>query len=299
MTRAIEQDSPDVRPDEPHPATRRSFLALMAALIGPAASAQDDPGDRGKSAARLEAMRRLAKEVKVGEITDGKAGPPMAIRPEPLLRYSNPAGGAADGTLWAWGARGRPLAVLKLGLRGPTRGQRHWAYRLNVLSPRSIQVDFGDGRPWSSRDAGLEVRPIPDAPAPAESAAHRLAQAKEIARRFSASAQSPEPMGRTQLRLMPRPIDRYSDPMAGLLDGLLFSFVYTNNPSVLLVLEARSEGAGMRAWRFAFVRQGHDNRETSALLDGKPIWSVSTDGPPADTGLFVRRQSPASPEEQD
>src|SRR3954470_20837677 len=86
MARAIKPDQLDLSLDQPCPATRRSFLALMAALIGPTASAQDDAEDRGKSALRLETMRRLAKEMKVCEITDRKPGPPLVLRPEPLFR---------------------------------------------------------------------------------------------------------------------------------------------------------------------------------------------------------------------
>jgi hypothetical protein len=296
MTRANQVDPADFSVDGPCSAARRSFLAMMAALIGPSASAQDAAEDRDKSTPRLEPMRRLAKEVKVCEITDGKQGPPLALRPEPLLRYTNPTLGVVDGTLWGWGERGRPTAVMKLGFRGPARGQRHWAYRVNVLSAKQIEVTFGDGQTWSSRKPGLELSPLPDAPAPADSAARRLIQAKDIARRHSTSTESPNSGGRRQLRLLARPIDRYSDPAAGLLDGVLFSFVYTNNPSVLLVLEAWSEDKGERGWRYAFVRQGYG---ATALLDGKTVWSLSSDRPPADTGLFITRQMPASPAEQD
>jgi hypothetical protein len=272
---------------------------MMAALIGPAASAQDDAKDRGESAARLELMRRMAKEVKVREITEGKAGPWLALRPEPLLRYTNPTLGAIDGTLWAWGERGRPAAVMKLGLGKPPSGRRRWAFRVNVLSSKPIEVEFPDVPTWSSRKSGVVLRPIPDAPAPAESAAHRLIQAKDIARRFSASAEAPGPSGRVQLRLLPRPIARYSEPTAGLADGVLFNFVYAGGPTALLVLEAGSEGAGMRIWRFALVGQGYDHGEVSALFDGKPIWNASSDRRPEDAGLFIRRVIPASPEEQD
>jgi len=166
-----------------------------------------------------------------------------------------------------------------------------------VLSPKRIEVEFGDGLTWSSREPGLELRPLPDVPAPADSVAHRLIQAKDIARRLSVSMQTGNPSGRIQLRLLTRPIDRYNDKAAGLLDGVLFSFVYTNNPSILLVLEAWSEGAGVRTWRYAFARQSLG--ETTALLDGKPVWSVSSVGPPADAELFIRREMPAGPAEQD
>ncbi len=270
---------------------------MMTALIGPAASAQDDSEGRRKSSARLEAMRRLVKEVKVCEVTEGKPGPPLALRPDPLLRYTNPTLRVIDGTLWAWGERGRPTAVLKLGFIRQEGDPSHWRFRVNVLSPKPIEVEFPDGPTWTSRTPGLELRPLPNAPAPTGSAAQRLAQAKAMARRFSASAKPLNQSGRTQFRLLTQPIARYSDQAAGLLDGVFFSFVYTNNPSVLLVLETWSEGAGVSTWRYALVRQGAG--EYSALLDGKPVWSVPAAGPPADAGLFIVRQMSASPAEQD
>jgi hypothetical protein len=270
---------------------------MMVALLGPSASARDDADDRRKLTSRLKTMQRLAKEVKVCEIWEGKPGPPLALHPEPLLRYTNVTLQVVDGTLWAWGERGRPAAVMKLGLRAPTGGQRRWTFRVNVLSPKRIDVEFPDGLTWSSREHGLELQSLPGAPAPADSAAQRLIQAKDITRRLSTSLEATNPRGRVQLRLLPRPIDRYNDPTAGLLDGLLFSFVYTNNPSVLVVLEAWSEGAGARAWRYAVVRQG--GGEMTALFDGKPLASVSSDLPSVDSELFIINRIPASPEEQD
>jgi hypothetical protein len=239
---------------------------MMAALVGPAATSQEDEEPRRKSSARLEAMRRLAQDVKVCEITDGKPGPPLALRPEPLLRYSIPAGNLIDGTLWRWGERGRPSAVLKLGLRGPSRGQRFWNFNVTALAPKPIDVEFSDGRRWSSRPPGeLRLRSVPDAPGPASSAAQRLTQVRAIARRFSISLEGPKAR-RAQQRLT-QPLDRYSDPEAGLLDGVLFAFVGATNPTVLLILEAWSEGEGNHTWRYAFAavqcrRDGPPRRET-------------------------------------
>ena len=221
--------------------TRRSFLAVTAALIAPSAYGQNDVEDRRKSNARLEAMRRLAKGIKICEITEGEAGPPLALRQDPLLHYTNPTpGGVLDGTLWGWGERGRPPAVMKLGLAGPKRGERHWRYRVNVLASKAIEVEFGDGVKWSSRQSGMESRPLIDAPPPADSVTIRLIQAKEIGRRLTVSALSQNGKNRTQFRFMPQPIARYSDPTGGLQDGMVFSFAATNNPSVLMLLEALS-----------------------------------------------------------
>lgn len=167
MTRANHDDRLDLSLGGPCPATRRSFLGMMASLIGPVASAQDDAADRGKSLARLETMRQSAKGIKVCRITEGKPGPPLALRPKPLLRYSSPG--------------------------------------------------------WNVVD---------------------------------------------------------------------FSFVSMNTPAVLMVLEAWSESAGVRTWRFAFARQGAG--EATVLLDGKRVWSVPYVIPPANTDLYMGRRMPES-----
>lgn len=297
MVTAIRHELPGLSVDDLYQPTRRSFLALLAALIGPAASAQDDAEDRDKSALRLETMRRWAKEVKVFEITAGEPGPPLPLRPEPLLRYSNPLTHVVDGTLWLWGERGRPAAALKLGLLGPTPGRRVWDFKVSALSPKTIEVEFGDGRRWSSRPPGeLQPRAVPDAPGPAGSPAQRLTQARAIARRFSVSLRTPKP-GRIQQRLLTQPLDRYGDPEAGLLDGMLFAFVGATNPNVFLILEAWSEDAKFRAWRYAFARL--NNIEETAFLDGKPVWNVPSSGIPANVELYMGGTMPADAAVQD
>jgi hypothetical protein len=270
---------------------------MMAAFSSRAASAQDDPEGRDKSALRLETMRRLAKEMKVCEITDRKPAPPLPLRPEPLLRYSNPLTHVVDGTLWRWGERGRPAAVLKLGLHGPTPGERVWDFKVSALSTKTIEVAFADGRRWSSRPPGeLQPRAVPDAPGPAGSPALRLTQARAIARRFSVSLQTRKP-GRIQQRLLTQPLDRYGDPEAGLLDGMLFAFVGATNPNVLLILEAWSEDAKIRAWHYAFARL--NNIEETAFLDGKPVWKEPLISVPANVELYMGGTMPADAAVQD
>ena len=77
MARSTRYDQTDLGSESRCSVTRRSFLAVTAALIAPSAYGQNDVEDRRKSNARLEEMRRLAKEIKIYEITEGKAGPPL------------------------------------------------------------------------------------------------------------------------------------------------------------------------------------------------------------------------------
>lgn len=273
--------------------TRRSFLAVTAALMAPSVHGQNDENDRPETGVRLEAMRKLAKGIKAREITEGEAGPPLTLRQEPLLHYTNPTpGGVVDGTLWGWGERGRPTAVVKVGLAGPNGG-RHWRLRVSVLTSKSIEVEFGDGVKWSSRQSGLEFRPLIDAPIPAASNTLRLIQARETGRRLAVSALSRDGEKKSQFRFMPQPLVRYDDPKGGLLDGMLFSFAYTNNPSVLMLLEAWSQGAQPPTWRYGFSHQ--TDGKATALLAGKSLWSESSEGTEPETKLSIIRRIPADP----
>jgi hypothetical protein len=292
MNRAIRQNQPYVRVDEPQAATRRSFLSMMAAFMGPAVSLQKDPEGREPSTTPLEAMRRVAKGIAVREITEGKPGPPMVLRPEPLLRFSTPVWRVVDGALWGWGKPGRPAVLMKVVRRGQKRDQLQWHVNVSVLTPIRVEVEFRDGVRWSSRLPGLEARSVPDAPVPADSAPQRLTQAKDLARRISVIEQVPNPISRVQLRLLPRPIDRYSDPMSGLLDGMFFCFVSEGNPAVHLMLEVWTEAGGPLTWRYLFARQGAG--EGVALLDEKRLWSAPALRPPADTDLYMGRPLPDS-----
>ena len=92
-------------------------------------------------------------------------------------------------------------------------------------------------------------------------------------------------------------LNRYRDPEAGLLDGMLFAFVGATNPNVLLILEAWSEDAGNRAWRYAFARLS--NVEETALLDGKQVWNVPLISTPANVELYMGRSMPADAAVQD
>jgi hypothetical protein len=186
--------------------------------------------------------------------------------------------------------------MMKLELRGPARGQRHWALNVTALSSRSIEVEFADGQRWTSRPPGLRPQSVPDAPTPADTAAQRLAQAKAITRRVSIGVET-NTIGRIQLRLLPTPIASYRDDEAGLLSGVLFEFVYSTNPVVVLALEARSGGSGDRAWHYAFARQG--TGQATALLDGHPVWSVPAVVPPVDSDTYMTRPMPADPADQD
>jgi hypothetical protein len=229
--------------------------ATFTSVQAQKASVEDE---RARRAAEME---QRAKEIRVFPVRENdRLEVPRHERP--LLRFSDPSRDFFDGTLWAWGTSGRPVAVVTL-----ERYKSFWSYELVSLVEDGIAAQLPDGRRWVPSRPGLEWQAFPDAAAPAEVAAQRLRQMKALAERLSAVERVPE--GDCVLRLMPTPIYRYSDRQGGALDGALFIFVYGTNPEVLVVLECR--GGEVPVWYFS------PSRLTTALvtvrLDGRAIWT--------------------------
>jgi hypothetical protein len=145
MTSASRADRSDLDLAEPTAAPRRSFLATMAAVIGPFASGQDGALADSKSTTRLTAMRRVAKGIKVCEVSDNKPGPPLGLLAEPLLRYTASVWNEVDGTLSGWGEPGRPSVLMKLALRRPRRDPLKWHASVTVVTLTRVEVEFRDG----------------------------------------------------------------------------------------------------------------------------------------------------------
>ena len=281
------------------PVTRRSFLAGVVVsptwigfAAGRARGQKVDPPREGNPAGRLDAMRWLAGGVKVSEVVNGQPGRPIPLRPEPLLRYSDPPRHIHDSTLWAWGETGRPRAILKIEHMPLSDDPHRWVHGVAALAAGRIEVEFRDGRRWRSSRPGLELVAIPGAPAPAGSGGLRLGQLKEISRRFSASEIAGPARGRLQLRLMPRPLLRYDG--SGARDGAIFGIAYGTNPSVLLAIEAR-EDDGDPGWRYGLAR--HGDGDFTVTLDGRDVWKQPPIGPlPASLPTYMNRWVPASDE---
>jgi hypothetical protein len=250
---------------------RRRWTALMLMSVTPglvwvvgaaltSVQAQEASVD-DERARRAAEMEQRAKGIRVYQVRENdRLEVPRHERP--LLRFSDPSRDFFDGTLWAWGTSGRPVAVVTL-----ERYKSFWSYELVSLVEGGIAAQLPDGRRWAPGRPGLEWQRFPDAPVPAEVAAHRLLQMKALAERLSAVETVPE--GDCELRLMPTPIHRYSDRQGGMFDGALFIFVYGTNPEVLVVVECRDGEEPV--WYFSL------SRLTTALvtvrLDGRAVWT--------------------------
>ncbi|MDB5350359.1 MAG: hypothetical protein JWN86_1606 [Planctomycetota bacterium] len=273
--------------------SRRTFLAESAGIIVTSSMAvANQPGRSGEDPSlRLKAMTAMARGITVRELAEpaSESGKPVALRAEPLLRYSDEPRAIHDATLWAWGATGRPAAVLKVEHLPARPPERRWVEGIVTLSSGLLSVDLGAGQSWKSRKPGLLPKAVPDAPAPAATEGARLAQMRSLTRRFAASEYAGPARGRLQLRLLTSPLHRYKDETAGLVDGALFAFAYGTNPDVLLVLEANRVPASSATpiWSYAAARLG--GGEASMTLDGKDVWTEPYADPPSERDTYLNR----------
>jgi hypothetical protein len=79
----------------------------------------EEPNDNEKHVTPmlLPKMQEFVEQVRVDVVHEGQRMEAQRIK-KPLLRSINPERSHHDGTLWAWGQKGRPVAFYKLFLRG-------------------------------------------------------------------------------------------------------------------------------------------------------------------------------------
>ena len=215
-------------------------LFILAAILGGIGPVTADPPQDEKSLA--EEFRLFAKrEAAAYTIRLEGSDRPLTLQPEPVLKWSNPVVGTIYGDVFIWtdrgaaGGRGLDLQVL-LAARPP--GQRvPLAGAGSALAARNGSVVWTPSRP------GLELKPIPDAPAPADSASARLRQMRALAQEFTGRQTTREGVDR-DMRLLAQPIYRYENTKGDLIDGGLFVFVLGTDPEVFLLIEARRPASG-------------------------------------------------------
>jgi hypothetical protein len=246
-------------------------VGTAAALSAPSPGQEPASGKSDSGAERLAEMGRIVRSIRVVRDDNG-ARRPVEMTAEPLLRWNDPTRGFSDGALWAWGGPGRPLVLTALEHYQVAPDQGFWSLELLSLAPGPVVAEErGSGLRWAPPSSGLELRPVPAAPRPATTDAARLRQAKEIAARFTAhEVNRRQAEQRYDLRLLPRPLHRYADPAAGLVDGAIFLFANGTNPEILLLVEARGEGPPA-SWTYGLARLSR--AAPSVQLDGREVWS--------------------------
>lgn len=242
-------------------------LLVTASLPGLRAAAADPPATESDvEAGRAKAFVAYAREAARGYTFTREDGRELTFREEPTLTWTNPAAGELYGVDFVWTHEGRPEMVASFfRWYAPYQSVNHEIHSLSLQPVRAVK----DGEPvWIVDRPGVELAPMPLAPAPAETPAARLSQMKRLARDFSATHVSGDTT--LELRMLPQPLFRY-EGAAEADDGALFAFVEATDPDVILLLEARRTADGSQ-WHYGFARMGP--QEVRASYRGQQVWQV-------------------------
>jgi hypothetical protein len=193
----------------------------------------------------------------------------LELREQPLLNWSSANAGALYGSVLLWTAEGRPAAVASI-YRWYVDRQEFQA-EFKSLSTRPLVGTREEQLVWDAQPSDITNQPLGDEGPPAATAAIRLRQMRDIARRFSAKIVHPNE-GTSTLRLLTQPVYRYEEMPEGVLDGGLFAFVQGTDPEVFLLIEAEQSADGPR-WTYAAARM--NMFQLHLALDEKEVWKAN------------------------
>ena len=225
-------------------------------------------------------------------------GEPFQQTDQAVLRWSNPIRNFfSDGATFLWLDGKRPVAAATISVRGTGEVWREFV----SLSNQTLRCVRQGRMVWTPQSRNLLPQPLPDSPAPASSPKLRLAQIRQLARRFTViMSESQKQLDKGKmLRLLPQPVYRWSEEDAGVIDGASFAFCETTDPEAFLMLELiRLTGQAKPVWRFSLARMTSrplvfrlDDREVLSL---KHYWANprSPNDPYAERHMRIKYRAP-------
>jgi hypothetical protein len=248
-----------------------SVLCLVASADDEKQGASDDGLNEETRKVVVATMKEILDRTNLVRL--GPTPVTVELVPEPVLNGDDVPRGHYYGTLWVWGATGRPAAIIETYTIDFAKDIGRWPGNVaHSLAPEPLRAEGTLGWNWAPTEPGFTPKRLADAPPPAATKTLRRLQMRTLARRFTANQTW---MGdRSELRLLPTSIRMYESPEDGLLDGGLFAFVHGGtNPEVILILEAM-HGTRENYWQYGYVRLGHALMQ--AKFDDREAWSVET-----------------------
>lgn len=247
---------------------RSAWCVVVCWLIGNSvAVAQTDVASAKEATQkRIAAAEKIVEAATYYRIVDGQQEEVKLID-RPIIRPQDAVRGELGGGIWAIGDEGRPIAltVVYTFADSPT-----WYTSITSLaSTADIGARRAEGTQWRPLKPGVVMKPLPDAPRPAERAILRLRQMKEQARRFTGHEFWNPNNQRYELRLLPQPLHRYSDEDEGIVDGCIFALAHGTNPEVYLLIEAHEQDGGQQ-WYYGLARFGY--AEMHVNIDEEEVW---------------------------
>jgi hypothetical protein len=244
--------------------------AVLIVLVGSLLALGDEPAQPTdkQRAEQLARMKDLAASIRL------LANPQLAdsaiqLVAQPVLRYSDNTRQTFESSMWIWSNGGRPSAIAAFEYHSKKPPGPRWLFEIASPSTQPIAAERGTELHWTAKGPGLVFAPLSDAEPPADKAARRLTQMKELRERFTAHEQATIE-GRIELRPLGTPLYRYESSDQDIIDGAIFAFCNGTNPEVLLLLEAQKVRDGPSAWHYALVQTSGE--AVTAQLDTKQIW---------------------------
>jgi hypothetical protein len=258
-------------------------LSALAALACLSVRAEDPPRDKDKEAPNALREQYLEAAKKYEFFLDKEQKKPLKFEEKPVFSWSNDDRWSGD--VFVWTAKGRPQ-VIGCILSGPGKQTRPAFHEFHSLAPDPLGSAQMTGKYQWAPAKGIEFKKFGGEPA--ATAAARLAQMRAISREFKVFMQAD---GEWELRLLPQPIYRYQPAEGPVIDGALFTWVWTKgtDPELIVAVECHRTDKG-REWRFAPIQ--FTNREVWIKHDDKEIWRIAAhregSGDPH-TGVYTTR----------
>lgn len=224
------------------------LLTLLLLSLSVSLTADEPVGkEKDERQEQLRFMRARAEEFKLARVDADEA--PLTLSDKAILRYSNPERdlGSTDGVTYLWLDGQRPIAVSSFSIRRPNDSGR---CEFTTFSDKPLRCTKQETELWRP-DVPESLRTPLDVEPPTDSATRRLFQMKALSRQFEATCFHPRSKEATRLRLLDRPLYRYEDRKTGVLDGCLFAFAVSNDPELLILIEAIQNEGEPPSWVYS------------------------------------------------
>ncbi len=197
---------------------------------------------------------------------------PLTMLPQAVFRHSQPVRGDDIGAVYLWmDADKRPAVIGTTFAYTIDTDRRMVVHEFHSLANGPLMAEWRGKTRWQPKTAGLDWKPVPNAPLADANPTVRSRQARDIARRFSANSID-EKEGRWELRLVAKPIHQFEiEKPSSVWCGSLFLLCQGTDPELVLAIEAQ-KGDGGYVWHYgaaSFTDYG-----LSLRLDDKEVWTA-------------------------
>ena len=243
----------------------------MTGLLFAFALVAQTPADKPPAtpAAYLRREYRADAE-KYAFFADAERKQPLKLVEQPVMTWANDDDWSGDVFLWA--RDGLP-SVIGCPLSGPGgETNRNMYHEFHLLDSKPIvSAELQTRRTWQPAE-GLKRLPILDQKPAAANPPGRLLQMRQIAKSFTAHMEAD---GQWELRLLPQPLFRYGEEAGEVIDGAIFTWVWSKgtDPELMMLVELRPSRRGA-TWYYAPVR--FSNRALWLKYENLEVWRAES-----------------------